>query len=229
MSTVLSLRDIRVHFGGIKAVDGISLDFEEGRLYALVGPNGSGKTTTINAICGQYALTGGTIELDGERLSGRHPSVIFRRGLARTFQGIRLLPDSTVHENVLSGVDQRAKGLGRRRDAAESADRAIAQVGIEDVSQLRTGGFPYGTQRRVEIARAIASSPRLLLLNEPVAGMNKSERQEIADVLSSLREDGLTMLLAEHDMRFVLQLADELIVMNFGKLLAERGRADHIR
>lgn len=221
MTAVLSLENVKVHFGGVKAVDDISLELQEGLLYGLVGPNGSGKTTTVNAICGQYALTGGTVALGGERISGKHASGIFRRGLSRTFQGIRLLPDATVRENVMSGVDQRASILGRRRSVAQSADRAIAELGIGGVSSERTGSLPYGTQRRVEIARAIAASPKILLLDEPVAGMNNSERREIAEVLKQLRARGLSMVLIEHDMRFVLELADELIVMNFGKILAQ--------
>jgi branched-chain amino acid transport system ATP-binding protein len=221
MNAILTLDQVKVHFGGVKAVDDVSLSLEEGRLYALVGPNGSGKTTTVNAICGQYRTTAGRVELDGRRISGMHASRIYREGLARTFQGLRLLPGMSVIDNVLAGADQRTAFWGRRRKTAALAESAIDRLGLGDVRTELTGALPYGTQRRVEIARAICSSPRFLLLDEPVAGMNRGERDEIAEVLRDLRKSGLSMLLIEHDMKFVLDLADELIVMNFGRVLAQ--------
>lgn len=221
MTAILALDQVKVHFGGVKAVDGVSLSFEEGKLYALVGPNGSGKTTTVNAICGQYRTTAGSVELAGRRISGMSASRIYREGLARTFQGLRLLPGMTVRENVAAGADHRTPYRGRRRRTAALVDAAIERLKLGHIQFERTGSLPYGTQRRVEIARAICSSPRFLLLDEPVAGMNRHERDEIAEVLQDLRKSGLSMLLIEHDMKFILGLADELIVMNFGTVLAQ--------
>lgn len=232
MSHLLSLDDVKVWFGGVKAVDGISLTIEEGKLYGLVGPNGSGKTTLINAISRVTSITSGQITLDGVDVSRKGAFQVGRAGLARTFQGIRLVPGLTVLENVMLGADYRlphgenasaARPWSRagQRAITERAREALEHVGMGRHARTVPGQLSYGSQRRVEIARAIAGNPRLLLLDEPVAGMNKTERAEIAEVLLSLKARGVTQLLVEHDLGMVLNLSDHLFVANFGRLIAD--------
>jgi branched-chain amino acid transport system ATP-binding protein len=228
MTLVLSLQEAKVHFGGVKAVDGVTLKIDEGHLHGVVGPNGSGKTTLVNAMTRLTNLTGGTVEFLGEDVTHAYPHEVYRGGLARTFQGIRLLSGLTVRENVALGADEKTRAVKmsfRRRPgrspSLEAADEALARLDLEHVADVSPSALPYGTQRRVEIARALAGRPQLLLLDEPVAGMSSAERQEIADVLRLLRSEGLTLLLIEHDLAMVLALSDHLFVMNFGKLIAE--------
>jgi len=231
VSAAITIDDVHVHFGGVRAVDGVSFEVRAGQLCGLVGPNGSGKTTLLNAISGIGPLTSGRIRIADLDATRRPAHQLFRDGLARTFQAIRLLPSLTVRENVLLGAD-RAGGAGRvwspqeraarRRRAGEAADRAIDRLGLAALAGNLPSGLSYGTQRRVEIARALASEPTVLLLDEPVAGMNRSERDEIAEILVSLRaQEGLTQVLIEHDLRMILALCDHLVVLNFGKRIAE--------
>jgi ABC-type branched-subunit amino acid transport system ATPase component len=230
--SMLNLNDVKVHFGGVRAVDGVTIDLSPGKLYGIVGPNGSGKTTLINAISRLVPLTDGAITFDGTVVSGMRPFEVSREGLARTFQAIRLLPTLTVRENVLVAVDRMrdSNGGGRlrwRRTAAErdradeATDVALERLHLTGIAGEYPANLPYGTQRRVEIARAIANSPKLLMLDEPIAGMNREERSEIAEIMKSLRDDGLTQLLIEHDLRIVLSSCDHIFVMNFGKCVAE--------
>lgn len=212
---LLALDDVKVWFGGVKAVDGVSLELAAGCLHGLVGPNGSGKTTLVNAMSRLAPLTAGRVRLGGEDVSRWTPHRVYRAGLARTFQGIRLLPELSVRENVALGADEKERGR-----SGKSADDALRRLDLAPFAHLRPGALPYGTQRRVEIARALAGAPQLLLLDEPVAGMNSAERGEIAEVLRQLRRDGLAMLLIEHDLQFVLDLSDDLFVLNFGRLIA---------
>jgi ABC-type branched-subunit amino acid transport system ATPase component len=224
---LLTAHDVKVHFGGVKAVDGISLALQPGKLHGVVGPNGSGKTTLINAISRFVPLTAGAIDFDGEAVARMRPHEIGRAGLARTFQSIRLLPTLTVRENVLLAVDGRERALTpaarrrRRLKAAAAADAALEKLELTKLRDDYPASLPYGTQRRVEIARAVAAEPRLLLLDEPIAGMNREERAEIARILCTLRDGGLTMLLVEHDLRTVLAVSDHIFVMNFGRCVAE--------
>lgn len=220
--SVLELDEVKVHYGGVRAVDGISFSIDEGQLCGVVGPNGSGKTTMINAISRAAKITSGEIRFDGAPISSLHPYRLSRIGLARTFQGIRLVPDLTARENILLAADQsgsRARDDGARRGA--HVDELMERFGLDSVRAERPGALSYGTQRRIEIARALATRPRLLLLDEPVAGMNRAERDEITRILRELRHEGLTMLIIEHDLRMLLNISDRLIVLNFGKLLAE--------
>ncbi|MDT9592208.1 ABC transporter ATP-binding protein [Nocardioides zeae] len=221
MTAILALEEVKVHFGGVKAVDGVSLSLRQGALHALVGPNGSGKTTAVNLMSRLVDPTAGRVLFDGTDVTRVPRHRLYRRGLARTFQGIRLLDDLTVRENVLAGLDALdlpdARKASQRRDRA---DAALARMEILDTAGLEPSALPYGVQRRVEIARALAGDPRVLLLDEPVAGMSAGERRDIAEVLHRLKGDGLTMLLIEHDLQFVLGLADHLSVLNFGTLLA---------
>jgi ABC-type branched-subunit amino acid transport system ATPase component len=236
--SVLELVDIKVHFGGVKAVDGISFAVEEGQLVGMVGPNGSGKSTTVNAITRTTGLTGGSISFEGRDVGSLRPHRLRRIGLVRTFQGIRLVPDLSVRDNVRLAAEQRDGRGGRwfgrseRLSSDSAADAAIERLGLAGLRDEAPESLPYGTQRRVEIARALATDPSMLLLDEPVAGMNKSERAEIAEILRDLHADGLSMLVIEHDLRLLLELSDHLVVLDFGRLLAQgepratAGRAD---
>ena len=228
MTSVLKLDDAKVWFGGVKAVDGVTLSIEEGHLHGVVGPNGSGKTTLVNAMTRLTALTDGRITFADEDVTLSHPHEVYRAGMARTFQGIRLLSGLTVRENVALGADEKQRSGGwmprlrpGRSPALDAADEAIKRLELTRVADSYPSALPYGTQRRVEIARALAGRPKLLLLDEPVAGMSSAEKGEIADVLRLLRGEGLTMLLIEHDLAMVLSLSDHIFVMNFGKLIAE--------
>jgi branched-chain amino acid transport system ATP-binding protein len=226
-AALLTVDDAKVHFGGVKAVDGVTLNLQPGKLHGVVGPNGSGKTTLINAISRFVSLTAGTITFGGESVAGMEPHEVGRAGLARTFQSIRLLPTLTVRENVLLAVDGResawlpAARRAARKRAGDAADAALEKLELTRLRHEFPAVLPYGTQRRVEIARAVAAEPRLLLLDEPIAGMNREERAEIAQILCNLRDGGLTMLLVEHDLRTVLNVSDHLFVMNFGRCVAE--------
>ena len=224
--SLLVLDDIKVHFGGVRAVDGISFAVEPGQLCGMVGPNGSGKTTTINAITRTTQLSAGRITFDGNDTAGLSPYRLRRIGLVRTFQGIRLVPDLTVRDNIRLAAEQHGR-MGKRAPKGQKgstdsiSDALIERFGLREVQNERPAALPYGTQRRVEIVRALSTNPKLLLLDEPVAGMNHAERSDIANILRELHTEGMSMLVIEHDLRLLLTLSDKLIVLNFGKLLAE--------
>ncbi len=222
--SALVLDDVKVHFGGVRALDGVSFSVEPGELCGVVGPNGSGKTTMINAISRATKITSGEISFDGTPISKVHRYRLSRIGMARTFQAIRLVPDLTARNNILLAAEQknrRAGVDGARRPATVIVDELMERFGLDAIRDELPGVLSYGTQRRVEIVRALATQPRLLLLDEPVAGMNHTERGEITQILRELHADGLTMLIIEHDLRMLLNISDRLIVLNFGKLLAE--------
>ncbi|HEY3363544.1 MAG TPA: branched-chain amino acid ABC transporter ATP-binding protein/permease [Symbiobacteriaceae bacterium] len=215
---LLAVANLGKHFGGLKAVDAVDFTVKRGELHALIGPNGSGKTTCINLISGLYIPTFGSIKLKGQEISGVRPNRIARMGLSRTFQNLRLFKELTVWENVLIG-SQRKGGT-----EAQIADRALAAVefvGLESKVQERCKNLPYGHQKLVEIARTLAGEPELLLLDEPAAGLNQTEKQEMVGLLQRLHAAGLTMLLVEHDMSLVSQVSDRMTVLNFGKKISE--------
>jgi branched-chain amino acid transport system ATP-binding protein len=232
---VLELRDVAVHFGGVKAVDGITLKLEPGLVYGIIGPNGSGKTTLIGAITRLTRLTRGEMLFDGRPYLDLRASKLARLGVARTFQTVRLLPDLDVVQNVQLGFDGR---VDRGEDAAKPKSgswwrtalgvgtppevaAAIARTGLQGFERFYPSELSYGTQRRVEIARAIAMNPRLLLLDEPTAGMNQAERAEISALIKDLRADGLCQLLVEHDVQMMIDTCDYVFAMNTGRLIAE--------
>jgi branched-chain amino acid transport system ATP-binding protein len=233
-TAVLEARDVAVHFGGIKAVDGISLQLTEGKIYGVLGPNGSGKSTLLAAITRLVPLTRGELLFDGTEFQRTSAADVARHGVARTFQTVRLLHDLTVLENIQLGADLHAadavwrRVLGETKPAAAVIE-AIERTNLRGYEKLRPGELSYGTQRRVEIARAIAMQPRLLLLDEPTAGMNHTERQEISHLMKQLRSDGLTQLLVEHDVQMMLDTCDYIFAMNFGLLIAEGAPADVVR
>ena len=231
---VLQGRDVAVHYGGIKAVDGVDLTLETGRILGILGPNGSGKSTLLAALTRLVPLTRGRLTLDGEDYGRTPPSRLAQRGIARTFQTVRLLPDLTVLGNVQLGADLR---LGRgarlrelvRRSVPDAVTEAVERTGIGDLLDLRPGELSYGTARRVEIARALAGRPRVLMLDEPTAGMNQPERLEVAGLLRRLRDEGLTQLLVEHDVSMMVDTSDRLLAMNQGRPIAEGAPRDVVR
>ncbi len=233
---LLEVRKARKQFGGLVAVNDLSFAIPPGEILGLIGPNGAGKTTMFNLISGALPLSAGDIVFRGASIAGSKPYEIARRGIGRTFQHVRLVPRMTVLDNVAlgaylrgeAGVLRAALHLDRveeRRSRAEAA-RAIARVGLADAREVPAGSLALGKQRIVEIARALASDPALLLLDEPAAGLRFLEKQELAALLRQLRIEGMTVLLVEHDMDFVMGLADRLVVMDFGEKLAEGAPAD---
>jgi branched-chain amino acid transport system ATP-binding protein len=217
---LLALDRARLRFGGIVALDDVSLTVEEGAIAGLIGPNGAGKTTAFNAITRLYRLDAGDVFFDGRSLRRVRPSRVIRLGIARTFQNVELFPRLTVLENVLVGghVHARFQSEGeQRRHALETLD----YVGISQHTNRPATGLPYGTLKRVELARALAARPRLLLLDEPAGGLNHEEVDELAGLIRRLRDEReLTILLVEHHMRLVMELCEQVHVLDFGRTIA---------
>jgi branched-chain amino acid transport system ATP-binding protein len=240
MSGLLSVDGLTVRFGGLAAVDDVNFRVEAGRVHGLIGPNGAGKTTCFNLISGLVQETSGRIRLGDEDIQTLPSWQRAARGLARTFQNIRIFPEMTVLEAVMTGMHQRMGGSFvetlLRTPTFRSAERAARDralelldfVGLAGAARRRCGDLPYGDQRRLEIGRALASDPRLLLLDEPAAGMNPSEKRDLEELLERMKARGLTMLVVEHDMRFVMSLCDSITVLNFGRKIAE-GTPDQVR
>ena len=234
--TVLKTEGLGISFGGLKAVQGLNLEIKKGQLYGLVGPNGAGKTTVFNMITGVYKPTTGKFWLGGENLTGKSQETINHKGIARTFQNIRLFNNMTVIRNVMVGLHNQpefkcgvAASIFRlpKHFKTEKAMRARAKeilniVGLLEERNNLSCNLPYGKQRKLEIARALATNPRLLCLDEPAAGMNPHETEELMDIIRIIREQfNVTILLIEHDMKFVSGLCDEITVLNFGTVLAQ--------
>jgi len=219
---ILKLADLQKHFGGLKAVDGISLEVQRGSVHALIGPNGSGKTTSLNVLNGIYRPTAGRIEFDGTDVTGLKPHLRAALGMGRTFQNIRLFPTMTALENVMVGGQRDNNPIEPGNEALrQRALAALAFVGIAERADEVVRNLPYGHQRLVEIARALAGHPKLLLLDEPGAGLNQTEKQELVALLKRLRGHGLTVFLIDHDMGLVEKVSDKITVLNFGKKIAE--------
>ena len=228
---LLDVRAIRKQFGGLVAVNDVSFTIAAGDIVGLIGPNGAGKSTTFNLVSGVLALSSGEVELLGQRITGRPSREIARAGLSRTFQHVKLVPDMTVLENVALGTYLRTRagplrallGLDRAEEAQALAEalRQLRRIGLGEQAHELAGNLALGPQRLVEIARALASDPSLLLLDEPAAGLRHQEKQALAEVLRQLKAEGLSLLLVEHDMDFVMQLADRIVVMEFGAKLME--------
>lgn len=233
MSALLTVSGVSKAFGGLQALSDVSLRVNAGEIFGLIGPNGAGKTTLFNALTGLYAIDRGEVRLNGARLDGRKPHQVLKAGLARTFQNIRLFAEMTALENVLVGRHARMHSgvLGAvlrlpatRREEADARARALAlleRVGIANHARRLAKNLPYGDQRRLEIARALASEPALLALDEPAAGMNPAERAALRELLLQLRREGLTLLLIEHDVKLVMGLCDRLAVLDYGVKIAE--------
>ena len=230
---VLELRNLTMQFGGVKALDDVSIHVNKGEICALIGPNGAGKTTVFNVVTGVYAATSGDIVFNGASILGKKRHLITKLGLARTFQNVRLFGDMTALENVITATDVHKKsglvgglfGTPRsRREERESKERAhelLAFLGIDQRADQLGKNLPYGDQRRLEIARALGTEPQVLLLDEPAAGFNPAEKTALANDIKKIRDAGYTVLLIEHDMSLIMGISDRVIVLDFGKKIAD--------
>lgn len=234
MSDVLTASHLYKHFGGVKAVQDVSFSVENGATVSLIGPNGAGKTTVFNLLSGINALDSGAVHLDGTRISGLSQHQVSRAGIGRTFQNIRLFSGLTVRENILSAMDARARygiweGMLRlprffreERENREWVEEYLEEVGLRQYAAARPSELSYGYQRRVELARALACKPRVLLLDEPAAGLNPGEIAMFIKLLTQLKERyELTLFIIEHRMQVVMAMSSHVYVMNFGSLIAE--------
>jgi branched-chain amino acid transport system ATP-binding protein len=220
-------------FGGLRAVDGVGFGAGEGLITAVIGPNGAGKTTLFNLIAGTLAPDSGLVTFDGADITGLKPHRVARKGISRTFQAVKLSKKMTALENVMIGRHVRSRAgfvsgmlaapwtRAEERSVREEALKAIELLGIADYRDKETGGLPFGIQRSVELARAIASEPRLLLLDEPASGLNIRETRTLAGLIERIRGRGITILVVEHDMSLVMDISDEIVVLNFGKKIAQ--------
>jgi len=233
MSALLTVSGVSKAFGGLQALSDISLQVNAGEIFGLIGPNGAGKTTLFNALTGLYTIDRGEVCLNVTRLDGRKPHQVLQAGLARTFQNIRLFAEMTALENVLVGRHARTTSgvvgavlrlpatRGEEADSRERAHALLCRMGLAQHANRLAKNLPYGDQRRLEIARALATEPSLLALDEPAAGMNKAERAALRDLLLQLQADGLTLLLIEHDVKLVMGLCTRLAVLDYGVKIAE--------
>ena len=230
---LLEVQDILVNFGGVTALNKVNLHVNEGEIAALIGPNGAGKTTVFNIVTGYYTPTSGNVIVDGESILGLRPYQIARKGLGRTFQNIRLFGDMTAVENVATAADALNKsglvgslfGVPRsRRDEKASMEKAhelLRFIGLDHRALQMAKNLPYGDQRRLEIARALALNPKVLLLDEPAAGFNPQEKVELGQLIRKICDRGFAVLLIEHDMSLVMDISDRVSVLDFGQKIAE--------
>jgi len=239
--SLLKLDQATIRFGGLVAVNSVSFEINKGDLFGLIGPNGAGKTTCFNLITGVYKPTSGSIRLGGREIAGTPANKIARLGIARTFQNIRLFKSLSVLENVvvggflrhrsslLSAVGYLPPAIKETERLREDAMRLLKVVNLDQVANVRSADLSYGMQRRLEIARAMATQPQLLLLDEPAAGMNPQEKEELNAMVRKIRDEhGMTVLLIEHDMRFVMSLCERIVVLDHGEEIAQ-GKPDAIR
>lgn len=239
MAVMLEVKNLGISFGGLRAVNNFSVTIQKGQLYGLIGPNGAGKTTVFNLLTGVYRPDTGSVVLDGKDITGKKTIDISKAGIARTFQNIRLFKELSVLDNVKAGLHNHHSystiaGIFRlpsyRRTEREMDARAmeLLQVfGLDSEAETLASNLPYGKQRRLEIARAMATDPKLLLLDEPAAGMNPNETQELMDMIRFVRDHfDMTILLIEHDMKLVSGICEELSVLNFGEILAQGATGD---
>jgi len=227
---MLELKGLSKHFGGVKAVDGLDLNVKSGEIFGLIGPNGSGKSTTINLICGLMDVTTGNIAIDGRDISGAAPHEVVDAGIGRTFQNIRLFHGLTVWQNLWVAQKESQNGnesgffrrwFSGRGNARENIKNQLDFAQLSDKRDFLAGNLSFGEQRRLELARAMATTPKMLLLDEPAAGMNQVEIKQLESRLRTLKENGVTILLVEHVMELVMGVTDRIAVLNFGQKIAE--------
>lgn len=236
---LLEVKNLGIQFGGLRAVDEFNLSIEQGALYGLIGPNGAGKTTVFNMLTGVYKPTDGDIFLDGKSIIGKSQIEINKLGIARTFQNIRLFRQMSVLDNVkvglhnqikyntLAGIFKLPSYFKKEKEMDERAFTLLKVFDLQDEADYLASNLPYGKQRKLEIARALATNPKLLLLDEPAAGMNPNETAELMETIQFVRKDfNMTILLIEHDMRLVGGICEDLTVLNFGKVLAQGKTAE---
>lgn len=234
MSTsILSLKSVTMRFGGVTALNDVTFDVKEKEILGLIGPNGAGKTTVFNVITGVYQITSGSIEFQGKSISGMKRYKITKGGIARTFQNIRLWGDMTALENVMTATDTHKRSglvgglfgspISRREEKRDKkrAQELLEFIGIGEYADRLARNLPYGVQRRLEIARALGTEPKLILLDEPAAGFNPAEKVELAKVIRKIRDAGYTILLIEHDMSLVMKVSDRVVVLDFGQKIAD--------
>ncbi len=238
---VLELQNITMQFGGVTAIDDLNFGVKTGEIYGLIGPNGAGKTTLFNIVTGNYKQTKGKVVFNHEEISGIKPNLIVQRGIARTFQNIRLFKSMSVLENVLIGYHNQAnytyiesilrlpRHFFYERNIKKEAKEMLDRFGIADLANTNASSLSYGNQRKVEIARALATNPRLLLLDEPAAGMNSNETKDLSNIIKKIKDEfGLTILLIEHDMKFVNNMCDTVLVLDYGEEIFEGKPSDAI-
>jgi len=237
---LLSIRNLGKHFGGLHVLQDVSFDVPAGSIYGLIGPNGAGKTTVFNLITGLLQPSSGGIEFQGESLLGVAPHRITQRGIARTFQNIRIFKEMDLLENVMVGLHDQLRysalqlffntpaHRAAEKKARERAFELLTWVGLERKADLMADNLSYGEQRKLEFARALATEPKLLLLDEPVAGMNPAEKSILMEEIRNIRNRGYGVFMIEHDMRFVMGLCERIAVLNFGRIIAE-GTPDEVR
>jgi branched-chain amino acid transport system ATP-binding protein len=230
---LLELRGLTMRFGGVVAINGLDLTVNKGEIFALIGPNGAGKTTVFNVTTGVYGPTEGNVVFGGQRIDGKKRFAVTKLGVARTFQNVRLFHNMSAQENVMVGADAHhrtglagaALGLPwhrrEERDGRAKARELLDFVGVSHRLEETAKNLPYGDQRRLEIARALATDPKLLLLDEPAAGMNPAEKIELQELIRKIRDTGRTVLLIEHDMSLVMGISDRIAVLDFGQKIAE--------
>jgi branched-chain amino acid transport system ATP-binding protein len=238
--TILETHNLAIGFGGVRAIDGVRVAVRSGEVFSIIGPNGSGKTTLLNLVSGIYVPQDGEIRLAGETVTGLAPDQLARRGLSRTFQNLQIFSHMSVLKNVMVGRHRHERtgifadllhwpSVARQNEATREASlAALARVGLAEAAERSAGSLAYGALKRLEIARALASEPKVLLLDEPAAGCNPVETQDIDRVIRSIVSDGITVVLVEHDMRLVMNISDRVHVLARGKTLAE-GTPEQVR
>jgi branched-chain amino acid transport system ATP-binding protein len=224
-SAILAISNVSKRFGGLRALDDVSLEVERGEIVGLIGPNGAGKTTLFSALVGLHRIDGGTIRFDGSNVSGLKPHRVAALGLTKTFQNVALFSEMSVLDNVLVGGLLR-HGLASARSAAQSC---LERVGLAAIAGKRAADLSFPERARVEVARALATEPKLLLLDEVMAALNAAEKRDMIGLIRALREDGLTLIVIEHHMNTIMSLCDRIAALSFGRLLAEGTPAEIAR
>ncbi|WP_353189433.1 ABC transporter ATP-binding protein [Pandoraea pnomenusa] len=237
---MLQVEHLSRSFGGVKAIDDLSFSVKAGDIHAVIGPNGAGKTTLFNVITGVYAPSSGHVRMEGDDIGGKPPEQLAKLGMSRTFQNLQVAMNLSALENVMLGAHLRLnhgvlagmlygpKLARAEREAREHARECMTFAGVGQYADARAQGMPFGALKRLEIARALAARPRLLLLDEPAAGLNHTDTAQISELIQRVSQEGVTVLLVEHDMNMVMSIADRILVLDFGKVLAE-GNAQEVR